>query len=155
MKNISKIVLMLLAGLSFAACEVDDPFVDRVVSPVLVQVVDSDGGASSGLSTDPTVSSVFGESTDFGIQVLELDKTNILDYTKGIDSIAVAAIEISLKFRDGADISTITTDADGVAKVIIPWSSFGVSGAGESVSLMASGTYKDQSFTKLFKLASK
>lgn len=154
MKNNIKLIMAVLAGFAFTACEEPDPFVDRVVSPVLVQLVDESGSASSGMSTDPTISSTFGETTNFGIQVLELDKTNILDYTKGIDSIPVTSLSLTIKYRGGADISTLPTDGSGIAKVELPWSEFGISSSGESVSLMVSGSYKDQSFTKLFKLAS-
>ncbi|WP_304236937.1 hypothetical protein [Jiulongibacter sediminis] len=154
MKNSIKLILAVLAGFAFTACEEPDPFVDRVVSPVLVQLVGENGAPSSGLSTDPTISSTFGESTSFGIQVLELDKTNILDYTKGIDSIPVTSLSLTIKYRGGGDISTLPTDGSGMAMVELPWSDFGITGAGESVSLMVSGSYKDQSFSKLFKLAS-
>lgn len=155
MKNLVKVILVVIAGGVFAACEAPDPFVDRVVSPVLVNILDGSGKPTSGLTTDPTVSATYGTSTSFGVQVLELDKTNILDYTKGIDSIPVTSLTLTIKYRNGGEIGTFATDGSGVAMIEMPWSDFGISSAGQSVSLSASGTYKDQSFTKLFKLASK
>ncbi|MCR9064196.1 MAG: hypothetical protein NXI00_09535 [Cytophagales bacterium] len=155
MKKIIYIFISLIVAVSFTACEKVDPFVDRVVSPVLVQIMDSSGGSSSGLTTDPTVNATFGTSAKVGIKVLELDKTNILDYTKGIDSLPVTSLALEIKFRGGSSLGTFTTGSDGVASVEIPWADLGVTGAGSSVSLTASGSYKDQSFTKLFKIASK
>ncbi|SOE21405.1 hypothetical protein SAMN06298216_1875 [Spirosomataceae bacterium TFI 002] len=155
MKKIS-ILIILIASFGFlASCEKQDPFVDRVVSPVLVLVESADGVPSSGLTTDPTVSASFSTKASLGIKVLSLDKTNILDYTKGIDSLPVSSLEIKLKIRDGAEVGSFTTDADGLAKIEIDWSSIGISEAGKSVSMAATGTYNDQSFTKLFKISSK
>jgi hypothetical protein len=155
MKNIS-ILFILLASFNFlASCEKQDPFVDRVVSPVLVLIESSDGIPSSGLTTDPTVSASFSSKASLGIKVFSLDKTNILDYTKGIDSIPVGSLAIKVRLRDGAEIGTFTTDANGLAKVEIDWRSIGITSAGKSVSMAASGSYDDQSFTKLFKISSK
>ncbi len=154
MKNFIKIIsVLLLAGTLFTACEEPDPFVDRIQSPVLVNIFGTNGVRTTGLTTDPTVSSTFTDKTNFGIEVMELDKTYLLDYTKGIDSIPVTSLTLSIKHRNGAEIATVTTNATGVAKVELPWSSFGISAKGQSVSLSASGTYKDIPFTKLFKLA--
>jgi hypothetical protein len=155
MKNISVLFILFCATVFFASCEKQDPFVDRVVSPVLVLIESSDGVATSGLTTDPTVSASFSTKASFGIKVLSLDKTNILDYTKGIDSIPVSAIAIKLKLRDGAEVGSFTTDANGLAKVEVDWSALGVSSAGKSVSMALSGSYNEQSFTKLFKVSSK
>ncbi|AWV99244.1 hypothetical protein [Arcticibacterium luteifluviistationis] len=154
MKKLSYIILVLATVTTFVACEKQDPFVDRVVAPVLVQVIGDDGSPSSGLTTDPTVSSSFGETANMSLKVLELDKTNILDYTKGIDSIPVASISLLVSFRGGSEIGTFTTGADGLATVSVPWSSLGITESGSTVSLSATGTYNDQAFTKLFKLAS-
>jgi hypothetical protein len=137
------------------ACEKQDPFVDRTVAPLLIQILGDSGTPSSGLSTDPTVTSTFGTSAKMGIKVLELDKTNILDFTKGIDSLPASSVDLTIKFRGGAEIGTFTTDGDGLASIEVPWSTLGVSGAGTTVSLSASGSYKDGAFTKLFKLSSK
>ncbi len=153
MKNLIKIVSIVLAGALFAACEVEDPFVDRIQSPVLVNVFGTNGVRTTGLTTDPTISATYTDKTQFGIEVLELDKTNLLDYTKGIDSIPVTSLTLKINIRNGAEIGTVTTDGSGVASVEMPWSDFGITAKGQSVSLSASGTYKNVPFTKLFKLA--
>jgi hypothetical protein len=155
MKNILKVSIGMIFCLGLISCEKVDPFVDRDVSPVLIQIKGESGSPSSGLSTDPTVSSTFGTNATLGIYVLELDKTNILDFTKGIDSIPVAGTELTIKFRGGSEIGKFTTDASGTAAISIPWSTLGVNASGKTISLSASGKYKDVSFTKLFKLSSK
>ncbi|MFT7434806.1 MAG: hypothetical protein ACI9DJ_000752 [Algoriphagus sp.] len=153
MKNIRHIILGLSLILVITSCEKSDPFVDRVVSPVLVQVMGDNGLATSGLTTDPTIGSSFGETANMSVMVLELDKTNILDYTKGIDSIPATSIELIVKFRGGAEIGKFTTDGSGVASVSVPWITLGISGPGNAVPLSVSGTYKDVAFTKIFKLS--
>lgn len=155
MKKISYVLIILVLTSSFIACEKNDPFVDRIVSPLLVQILGDSGVPSSGLTTDPTVSSSFGTSAKIGIKVLELDKTNILDFTKGIDSLPASSVDLTIKFRGGGEIGTFTTGGDGLASIEIPWSTLGVSKAGTTISLSASGSYKDVAFTKLFKLSSK
>lgn len=154
MKKISVLFILLVGIFLTSSCEKEDPFVDRVVSPVLVLIESSDGVSTSGLTTDPTVSAGFESNSSIGIKVLSLDKTNILDNTIGIDSIPVSSIAINLKIRDGASIGSFTTDANGLAKVDLDWSQLGVTAAGTSVSMAASGSYNDQSFTKLFKIVS-
>jgi hypothetical protein len=155
MKKISYILVSLVLTSLFMACERQDPFVDRTVAPLLVQILGDSGIPSSGLSTDPTVSSTYGSSAKMGIKVLELDKTNILDYTKGIDSLPASAVDLTIKFRGGGEIGRFITDGDGLASIEVPWSTLGVTGAGTTISLSASGSYKDVTFTKLFKLSSK
>ena len=155
MKKLSFIFLILFSLVGLFSCEKYDPFVDRTVSPVLVVFEPSIGGSTSGLTTDPTISASFTGNAKFGIRILELDKTNILDYTKGIDSIPVPGVELVLKFRNGAEISKISTDNAGLASVDIPWSSLGIIAKGGSSSLSVSSSFKEQSFTKLFKVSAK
>ncbi len=155
MKNTIALLFTLFAGsILFSSCEKSDPFVDRVVSPLLVLVETADGVPSSGLTTDPTVNASFASAASFRIRVLELDKTNILDYTKGIDSLPVAT-SLVVKFRNGAEIGSFTSDGTGLAKIEIPWETLGITASGKSVSLSVSGSYKEQAFTKYFKIASK
>ncbi|UBM58056.1 hypothetical protein LAG90_14710 [Marinilongibacter aquaticus] len=152
MKNI---ILGLCSILAVMACEKKDPFTDRVVAPVLVQVSGDDMSFSSGMTAEPTVNSAFDGMAKLNIRLLELDKTNILDYTKGIDSIPAASVSLSIKLRSGEILEEVSTNAEGVASLEMDWSELSVSGAGESVALMASGSYKDVEFTKLFKIAAK
>ena len=155
MKNYIILFFALISIASFTSCEKEDPFVDRVVAPVLV-VLKSDAGAKTdGFTTDPTVSSSFSiEKTKVGIELYELDKTGILDNKVGIKNIPAPSVPLSLKIRGGNEIAKLTTGADGVAMIEVPWSTLGISAKGKSVSLELSGTYKEVSFTKLFKLSS-
>ncbi|RYU94834.1 hypothetical protein [Emticicia agri] len=138
--------LILLA----TACEKKDPFVDRVVSPLLFLVIDDNGVASSGLTTEPTVSAKISKGVTFTIKLVELDKTNILDNTKGIDSIAVKALPIALSFRNGAKIGDLTTNDQGIAVLTKSWVELGITEpkAGTTLLLSWTGTYKDVKFTK-------
>jgi hypothetical protein len=154
MKNLIKIISLIVISTMFIACEVEDPFVDRIKSPVLVSLVGSNGIPTTGLALDPTISSPYGETATFSIGVFELDKTNILDHTKGIDSIPVTSLSLSVKYREGNEITNVTTNGSGIAMVQLPWSAFGVSAKGGSVLLSASGSYKNVPFTKFFRLAS-
>lgn len=154
MKKLIVFLALITSTCFFVSCERQDPFVDRVVSPVLVLIESSSGVPSSGLTTDPLVSSSFSTKASLGIRVLSLDKTNILDYTKGIDSIPVNALSIKLRLRDGVEVGTFTTDDKGFAKIEVDWSTLGVTAKGRTVSMAANGTHNNQSFTKLFRISS-
>jgi hypothetical protein len=84
-------VLLLVA---LAGCEEEsDLAIKRVVSPVVIEV--------------ESISSVQLKAT-----VFELDKSGILDYTVGIDSIAVP--ELALEVYSGTiSLGLYTTDGDG------------------------------------------
>ncbi len=153
MKNMKiKILVISLLSVVLLSCEVEDPFVARVVSPVLVSVIGSDGVPSNGLTTEPTVSVPASVDAALKVKVLELDKTGILDDKVGIDSIPVKGLKIAFKLRSGTLIKEVQTDDSGVASLSATWSSLGISSpkAGSSVKLMASGTYKDVAFSKFF-----
>ncbi|RFS14841.1 hypothetical protein [Emticicia sp. C21] len=147
-----KTIYILFLGLIIlaSACEKKDPFVDRVVSPLLFLVIDDNGVASSGLTTEPTVSSKISKDVTFSVKLVELDKTNILDNTKGIDSLAVKSLPISLSIRGGAKIGDLTTNEKGMARLTKSWVDLGIAApkAGTTVLLSWSGTYKDVKFTK-------
>ena len=139
----------MLAGL--AACtKVEDPFVDRVVSPVLVLIdnATSDGGGQTG---EPVVSQKVAGPVTLGIKVYELDKSGILNNAVGIDSIPVTALVIRLTTRTGAALGTLTTDGKGKASIARTWAELGVAApkAGSSVSLTWTGEYKGQAFSRL------
>ncbi|UTA70247.1 MULTISPECIES: hypothetical protein [Emticicia] len=143
-------ILFLSAIILLSGCEKQDPFVDRVVSPLLFLVVDDNGVQSNGTTTDPTVSTKISKDVTFNIKLLELDKTNILDHTKGIDSIAVKSLKVTLSLRTGTKIGELTTGNDGKATLTKTWADLGVASpkAGTTVLLSWSGTYKDVAFTK-------
>lgn len=155
MKNKILIISFLMLGLM--SCEVEDPFVARVVSPVLVAVIGSDGIPSNGMTTEPTVTAPVAADAQLKVKVMELDKTGILDYKVGIDSIPVKGIKLAFKLRSGTLIKEIQTDESGVASFSSTWASLGISTpkAGSSVKLTATGTYKDVQFSKYFILSGK
>jgi hypothetical protein len=133
-----------------SACEKKDPFVDRVVSPLLFLVLDDNGVASSGLTTEPTVNSKISKDVTFKIRLVELDKSNILDHTKGIDSIAVKSLAVSLSTRSGTKIGDLTTNDKGIATLTKSWADLGIAApkAGTTLLLSWTGKYKDVTFTK-------
>jgi hypothetical protein len=97
-KNIrTKYILILLAAMiivTVTSCEdVSDMAVDKVASPVLLDVKNS--GTSE-------VTAYF----------YELDKSGILDHTVGIDSIPLADLAIEV-FAASTSVGTFTTDASG------------------------------------------
>ncbi|MCP9764888.1 hypothetical protein [Lacihabitans soyangensis] len=157
MKKLINIFVIALLGASFASCEKADPFVARVVSPVLLLVQGSDGVLSSGMTTEPSVPALVASDASVNLRVLELDKTGILDYKVGIDSLPVSGVKITFKLRSGAVIKEVSTDAKGVAVLSTSWASLGVAApkAGSSVRLTASGIYKEVPFSKYFIITGK
>lgn len=152
MKKILYICSLFVAFVT-VSCKVDDPFVDRVVAPVLVIFEDA-AGKTSGLTTEPSISSSASADASITVRLLELNKDGLLDYKVGIDSIPAKATPVTFKLRSGTKLSDITTDAQGRSTLKIAWKTLGISTpvAGSSVSLSCSGTYKDISFTKYFRL---
>jgi hypothetical protein len=157
MKKLINIFVIALLGAGFSSCEKADPFVARVVSPVLLLVQGSDGILSNGMTTEPTVPSLIAGDASIALKVLELDKTGILDYKVGIDSLPVTGVKITFKLRTGAVLKEVQTDTKGVATLSATWASLGIAApkAGSSVKLTASGTYKDVSFSKYFIISGK
>jgi len=149
MKKIFTYSLVVLMAAGFTACKVDDPFVDRVVAPVLVDIVGAAFGAP--ISAEPTVSYPATGSVTLTARLLELDKTNILDHTKGIDSIPVANIPIKIMLRSGSALGEVTSNAQGVVSLQKTWAELGVPTpkAGTVVKISWSGNYKGIAFTRL------
>jgi hypothetical protein len=160
MKHIDKlppiVLIALFALLALTSCKkVDDPLVPRVVSPVLVAI---DGTAPGDFATEPTISYTKTGNVILSARILELDKTNILDYTKGIDSLPVTNTKIVISLRStGATIAELTTDSKGKISVEKTWASLGLStpASGNSISINWSGSYKNQSFTRLSRVSVK
>src|SRR5690606_20530179 len=97
-------LLILLPGaILFISCDEEDPFVDRVVSPVLIVFDDVPGYlAGCGLTAIPSVTKKvsdvnYTEPVDLRASFYELDKSGILDHNIGIDSIPVS--NLSIRFR--------------------------------------------------------
>lgn len=150
MKKLAIVYLLI----SIIACKKEDPFVDRVTAPVLVLFENPNGTVTNGLTTEPTVSSSVDADAKIVVKLLELDKTNILDYTKGIDSLAVKNLPATLKLRNGTKVADLTTDTNGKSVITTSWKSLGIDSpkVGSSVSLSLSSTYKSVAFTKYFRL---
>jgi hypothetical protein len=136
---------------SLAGCmKVDDPFVDRVVAPVLV-VIDNAAGDGGGQTGEPVVSQKVAGPVTLGVRIYELDKSGILDNKVGIDSIPVSSLAIRLTTRAGVALGQLTTDGAGRATISKTWAEMGVAApaAGSSVSLTWTGEYKGQAFSRL------
>lgn len=140
---------VLLAGL--AGCQkVDDPFVDRVVAPVLV-VIDNATGDGGGQTGEPVVSQKVAGPVTLGVKIYELDKSGILNKAVGIDSIPVTSLTIKLTTRAGAVVGDLKTDGTGRANIAKTWAELGITTpkVGSSVSLTWTGEYKGQAFSRL------
>jgi len=104
-----------------ASCKVDDPFVDRVVAPVLVIFEDSNGTKTSGLTTEPSVTSSASADASITVRLLELNKDGLLDFAVGIDSIPAKSDPVTFKFRTGTKITDVVTDTQGRSTVKVSW----------------------------------
>ena len=149
-KILTPAALVALFGLlGLASCKkVDDPLVPRVQSPVLVLI--EGAPYQSDFSSEPTVSQLASGLVTLSARILELDKTNLLN-AKGIDSLPVANLKITVALRSGTVIGDATTDAKGRITLTKTWAELGVASprAGSSASLNWTGTYKNVTFTRL------
>ncbi len=146
----------LLGLLGLNSCKkVDDPLVPRVQSPVLVYI--EDAPYQSDFSSEPTVFYLASSPVTLRARILELDKTNLLDYKKGIDSIPVPNLKIAVTLRSGTVVGEATTDAKGQITLTKTWADLGVASpkAGSNAALSWTGTYKDVTFTRLSKIQAK
>lgn len=146
-----QLIMASLVVTTLAACEKkEDPFVDRVVAPVLV-VVDNATGDGGGQTGEPVVSQKIAGPVTMAVRIYELDKAGILDNKVGIDSIPVASLAIKLTRRDGTALGNLTTDATGKASISKTWAELGVTApkAGSTVQLTWTGEYKGQAFSRL------
>lgn len=151
MKTYKVLLITVLAGGLLAGCEKqEDPFVDRVVAPVLV-VIDNAVGDGGGTVAEPVVSQKATGPVTLAVRIYELDKSGILNYKVGIDSIPVPALAIKLTKRDGTSLGELKTDNAGKASLTKTWADLGITApkAGSSVSLTWTGEYKGQAFSRL------
>ena len=158
MKYIKKFSFYVLAAIAFAtvSCKVEDPMLDSVVSPVLVDIVGAPFG--SPIASEPTVAYLASDaSVTLQARLLELDKTNILDHTKGIDSIPVPNVAIKVTMRTGASLGEVTSDATGLIKLQKTWAELGIAApkAGSITKISWSGTYKGIAFTRYSQVQAK
>lgn len=145
------LVALLLATAGLTACEKKvDPFIDRVVAPVLV-LIDNATGDGGGLTAEPVVSQKISAPVTMAVRIYELDKAGILNNKVGIDSIPVASLALKLTTRTGLAIADLKTDATGKASISKTWAELGVAApaSGSSVLLTWTGEYKGQAFSRL------
>jgi hypothetical protein len=147
-----KILIIAIVAFVFG-CKKADPFVDRLVSPVLV-VFENAGALTSGLTTEPLVTTSAAVDASISVRLFELDKKGILDNKVGIDSLPVKALPVQIKLRNGTKIAEGTTDGTGKVTIVTAWKTLGIEkpATGNSVLLACSATYKEVAFTKLFRL---
>ncbi len=145
--------LLFFLSIIGVSCKEEDPFVDRVVSPVLV-IFEDINGKTSGLTTEPAIVSSASSDATISARLFELNKDGILDNKVGIDSLPVKSLMVTYKFRSGTKISEVATDDKGRSVLKVSWKNLGIATpvAGSSVLLSCSATYKDVSFTKNFRL---
>jgi hypothetical protein len=140
MKNLIKNSALLTVStlmLCFQSCvESEDLVTPNVASPVLILLEGTTFAATS---------PVMVSSTTF-----ELDKTNILDRTKGIDSIPVPNLALEVFIHNTQRLASLTTDATGTANLEISWADLGLSEpeSGSQVQLEFAGTHKSIPFRK-------
>jgi hypothetical protein len=145
--------ILLFLSIITISCKVEDPFVDRVVSPVLVIFEDA-SGKSSGLTTEPAIVSSVTSDATISARLLELNKDGILNNKVGIDSLPVKSVMVTYKLRSGTKIADVATDDKGRSVLKVSWKNLGITApvVGSSVLLTCSATYKDVAFSKYFRL---
>jgi len=131
-------ILMISACLFFlqACVEVDDLVTPNVASPVLVMLQGTTFRSDSPVTVGSTI--------------LELDKTHILDHTRGIDSIPVPNLTLRVMIDHINEITSITTDNLGRAVFSATWEQLGLTTArvGNQVRLEFVGEHKNVPFRK-------
>ncbi|MHA4738604.1 hypothetical protein [Dyadobacter sp. MSC1_007] len=160
MKNIKTyfpaICLLAAMALGFISCKEEDPFLDRDVAPVLVDIVGAPFGAP--IASEPTVAyAMADQKIVLSARLLELDKTNILDHTKGIDSIPVPNVQIKITLRTGAVLGEVTSNAQGLVTLEKTWADLGIKTpkAGEITKISWTGSYKGIAFTRFSQVQAK
>lgn len=181
MKNIKSLLspalVVLVLSMGFISCKEEDPFLDRAVAPVLVDIV----GAPFGAPIASTPSVAYDSSMQELVltsRLLELDKTNILDNTKGIDSIPVPNLAIkvaydltktvkagSLKFngqtftftaetfKSAGVLGEVKSDANGIITIKTTYAALGLTGnriqrKDDIIKLTWTGSHKGIAFTR-------
>lgn len=160
MKNIktfaSSLCIIAIIALATISCKEEDPMLDSVVSPVLVDIVGAPFG--SPIASEPTVTYAATDAkVTLSARLLELDKTNILNNAIGIDSVPVPNVSIKISMRTGASLGDVTSDANGLVKLEKTWSELGIPAAkaGSITKISWSGTYKGIAFTRLSQVQAK
>ncbi len=134
--KLSALYLVVSLLLAQACVDAEDLVTPKVASPVLVLL----SGNVFSATAPVTVSSTF----------LKLDKTHILDHTRGIDSIPVSNLTISVMVDNTSEISSLKTNNLGKAQFAASWAELGLqdASAGDQVRLEFVGEYKNIPFRK-------
>lgn len=158
MKNIrsaiSALCLLALMTPGITSCKVEDPFLERNVAPVLVDIVGAPFGAP--IASEPTVTyAATATKLTLSARLLELDKTNILDHTKGIDSIPVPNLTIKITLRSGAILGEVTSSSEGLVTIDKTWAELGIPApkAGSISRISWTGNHKGIAFTRYSQVA--
>lgn len=149
-------LLALCVALAVSSCKkVDDPLVPFSASPVLVQI--EDAPYQSDFSGEPTALYALSAPVTLRARILKLDKTNLLDYKKGIDSVAVPNLKVTITLRSGVAVGEATTDAKGKISLSKTWAELGIASpkAGSNAALSWTGTLDGVTFTRLSKVQAK
>lgn len=177
-KHFKILGICLLTGATFLACEKEDPWVDATVAPVLVNIIGAPFGYP--IEKQPTVSyDSSAQEIVFSARLLKLDKTNVLDNTKGIDSIPTPNVQIAINYeinktikkdtvkfqsktfyftadvlKASGKMGDITSDASGLVTFKTTYKALGFEGnriqrKGDLIKLTWTGTYKGFTFTRL------
>ena len=135
-KTPALLVALFVLLLAQSCVDSEDLATPNVASPVLILL---DGNSFS------ATSSVFVNS-----KTLELDKTNILDHTLGIDSIPVPNLDLEVFIGTTTKVASLTTDTNGSADLEISWTELGLNDpkSGTQIRLEFAGTYKNIAFRK-------
>ncbi|CAG5068357.1 hypothetical protein DYBT9623_01087 [Dyadobacter sp. CECT 9623] len=152
--SITTLCLLAMVTLGIASCKVEDPFLERDVAPVLVDIVGAPFGAP--IASEPTVTyAATATKLTLSARLLELDKTNILDHTKGIDSIPVPNLAIKITLRSGAALGEVTSNADGLVTIDKTWAELGIAApkAGSLIKISWTGNHKGIAFTRFSQIA--
>lgn len=130
------LVALFVMLLAQSCVETDDLVTPNVASPVLILL---DGSSFSSTS-----------SVSVNSMTYELDKTNILDHTLGIDSIPVSNLNLEVYIETTTKVASLTTDTNGSADLEITWGELGIDEptSGTQVRLEFAGSYKDIAFRK-------
>lgn len=139
MKIFSLITLFVSAAILFVSCNEEDPFVDRVESPVLI-VFDGVTGylAGGGLTYSPSVTKTvtaanYTDPVTLTLTLYELDKSGILDHTVGIDSIPLVDMPLTFSKRDGTLATPLVSNDEGKVVMTTSWEALGITNVADIV----------------------
>ena len=186
MKNIktfaSSLCIITAFALAIVSCKEEDPMLNSVVSPVLVDVVGANFGAPiSATASVPTDSS--SQEITVASRLFELDKTNILNNEIGIDSVPVSGIKLTVKYeltksvkaekftfkgqtyafttdtyKSNGNWGELTSDANGLVSLKTNFKTLGFEGnriqrKGDIIKVTWSGSHKGIAFTRFSQIA--